>query len=78
MDNLKDYEYEVENALLEGKVSEYTSELKGIAGMLDTISLSLACTDVKKSNILYAMSQSITRISNELNTSLEKVYIRTK
>ena len=77
MENLKDYEkdYEVENALLEGKVSEYTSELKGIAGMLDTISL--ACTDVKKSNILYAMSQSINRISNELNTSLEKVYIRT-
>lgn len=76
MNNLKDYE--VENALLEGKVLEYDAELKGIAEMLTTISIDCSNTDVKKSNIFYAMSKSIARISDELNTSLEKVYIRTK
>ena len=88
MDNLKDYEvknalydlkfdYDVETDLLEESLLN-VCELRGIAEVLGNEMLTY--TDSEKSNyqdVLYMASQSIRRISNELNTSLEKIlYMR--
>lgn len=88
MDNLKDYkvenalydlkfDYEVETDLLEEGLLN-VCELRGIAEVLGNEMLTY--TDSKKSNyqdIFFMASQSIRRISNELDEKLEKIlYMR--
>lgn len=90
MDNLKDYEvenalydlkfdYEAETDLLEESLLN-VCELKGIAKVLGNEMFTY--TDSEKSNyqdILYMASQSIRRISNELDEKLERIlYLRAK
>lgn len=90
MDTLKDYEvknalydlkfdYEAETDLLEESLLN-VCELRGIAEVLGNEMLTY--TDSKKSNyqdIFFMASQSIRRISNELDEKLEKIlYMRAK
>ncbi|MGN1277584.1 MAG: hypothetical protein ACI4UK_11395 [Floccifex sp.] len=76
---IKDFDYEVETDLLEESLLN-VCELKGIAKVLGNEMFTY--TDSEKSNyqdILYMASQSIRRISNELDEKLEKIlYMRAK
>lgn len=76
---IKDFDYNAETDLLEESLLN-VCELKGIAKVLGNEMFTY--TDSEKSNyqdILYMVSQSIRRISNELDEKLERIlYMRAK
>ena len=89
MDNLKDYEventlydlkfdYEAETDLLEESLLN-VCELKGIAEVLGNEMLTYTSEKSNYQDIFFMASQSIRRISNELDEKLERIlYMRAK